>query len=337
MIKGVAKILSYRTGLLSALHRRRNRRTLTVVLFHRVIPDGAPAWVTADPEWSVTTEFFDQSIAFFRHHYNLVSYDQVRRCHQEGDALPDRALLITFDDGWRCNLQHAAPILEKHGVPALLFVTTGAIGSPMLSWQETLFAIWKGGWLDEGRRVQIEASLQRPIPESVSNEEEFADLVDTLRALPTMHRRRCYALFAAWAEELPGTPFMLNETELQEIRKRGFSLGTHGETHDALTDLPDVLEELTNSRQELKDVTGESPPVSMAFPQGLYDQDVLDLAFANGYVTLFTSKKCINLLGKRAGGVELGRVNINQLELQYPDRKLNRALLALELFRQPTT
>ncbi len=335
MIKRVAKMLSYRSGLLSAQHRRRNRRTLTVVLFHRVIPDRDPAWVPADPEWSVTTEFFEQSVAFFRRHYSFVSYDQVRRAHQEGEALPDRALLISFDDGWRCNLQHAAPILEKYGAPAVLFVTTGVIGMPMLSWQESLFAIWKGGGLDKARLAQIGESLQITIPGNVSTEKEYAELVGTLRALPTMDRRRCYALFVTWAEELPGIPYMLSETELREISKKGFSLGTHGVTHDAMTDIPDLLEELTHSRQKLKEVTGDGLPDSMAFPQGSYDPGVFDLAFANGYTTLFSGKKCINRIGERAGGVDLGRVNINQLELQYPDGNLNRALLALELFRQP--
>lgn len=39
----------------------------------------------------------------------------------------DPSLLVTFDDGYRNNLTEALPVLEKHEVPCLLFVTTGFI------------------------------------------------------------------------------------------------------------------------------------------------------------------------------------------------------------------
>jgi peptidoglycan/xylan/chitin deacetylase (PgdA/CDA1 family) len=47
---------------------------------------------------------------------------------QDLTSLPgDRSLLITFDDGYRNNLTEALPVLERHEVPCLLFITTGFI------------------------------------------------------------------------------------------------------------------------------------------------------------------------------------------------------------------
>ena len=51
-----------------------------------------------------------------------VALDDVLAHYVEGVPLPARAVLITFDDGYRDNLENAVPILSQHGYPAVLFV-----------------------------------------------------------------------------------------------------------------------------------------------------------------------------------------------------------------------
>jgi peptidoglycan/xylan/chitin deacetylase (PgdA/CDA1 family) len=57
--------------------------------------------------------------------YTVVALDAVLDHYAHGTPLPERAVLITFDDGYRDNLANAAPILRKHGYPAVLFVPIG--------------------------------------------------------------------------------------------------------------------------------------------------------------------------------------------------------------------
>lgn len=45
-----------------------------------------------------------------------------------GRALPERAVLITFDDGYVCVGEHAVPVLASFGIPSVLYVPTGLIG-----------------------------------------------------------------------------------------------------------------------------------------------------------------------------------------------------------------
>ena len=52
--------------------------------------------------------------------------------------LPRNALAITFDDGYRDNLTHAAPILARHGLPATIFLATGFIGTAEVPWFDRL-------------------------------------------------------------------------------------------------------------------------------------------------------------------------------------------------------
>jgi peptidoglycan/xylan/chitin deacetylase (PgdA/CDA1 family) len=78
-----------------------------------------------------------------------------------------RGVTITFDDGMRSVHGHALPVLREHGVPAHLFLTTGAVGGdnrwpsqpaaaaafPMLDWDE-VFACATGGVLIENHTQQ---------------------------------------------------------------------------------------------------------------------------------------------------------------------------------------
>lgn len=61
--------------------------------------------------------------------YRALTPDDFARWHR-GDHLPDRAVLITFDDAFVDFAQAAAPLLEQHGFPALVFVPTGRLGAP---------------------------------------------------------------------------------------------------------------------------------------------------------------------------------------------------------------
>lgn len=49
--------------------------------------------------------------------------------HLEKGELPEGAVVITFDDGYRDNYTEALPVLRENGFPATVFVVTGRIGS----------------------------------------------------------------------------------------------------------------------------------------------------------------------------------------------------------------
>ncbi len=64
-------------------------------------------------------------------------------------------LSITFDDGYRDNVEVAAPILRRLALPATFFITTGFIGSQFVPvWDEHLFR--HPGWMswDDVRRLK---------------------------------------------------------------------------------------------------------------------------------------------------------------------------------------
>lgn len=99
--------------------------TLRVLMYHKVNPK-------ADNPVTVPPGLFDEQLAQLRElDYTVVGLEDVIGHFDGRVPLPSRAVLITFDDGYRDNLEHALPLLERHGYPAVLFVPIAFVGEPL--------------------------------------------------------------------------------------------------------------------------------------------------------------------------------------------------------------
>jgi peptidoglycan/xylan/chitin deacetylase (PgdA/CDA1 family) len=100
-------------------------RTLRVLMYHKVND-------VEGNRMSMPTSLFDEQMAQLQEFgYTVVDLDAVLAHYVDGAALASDAVLITFDDGYRDNLEHAAPILRKYGYPAVQFVPLGYVDDPL--------------------------------------------------------------------------------------------------------------------------------------------------------------------------------------------------------------
>ena len=60
--------------------------------------------------------------------YTTITMDELYDYVAHGKDLPDKPVLITFDDGYIDNYEHALPILKEYNMKATLFMITGAFG-----------------------------------------------------------------------------------------------------------------------------------------------------------------------------------------------------------------
>ena len=56
-------------------------------------------------------ELFKQQISFFKQHMNVVTMEQVLEALEGRKNLPEKAVLLTFDDGYIDNYTFALPVL----------------------------------------------------------------------------------------------------------------------------------------------------------------------------------------------------------------------------------
>lgn len=102
---------------------------LLVLSYHDIRDDVAPK---GDPDpYAVSTTHFAQHLDWLRAHgYRPVSVQAVLDARAGRAPLPDRAVLLTFDDGLRSVYTHAFPLLRAYGYPALVAPVTGWMELP---------------------------------------------------------------------------------------------------------------------------------------------------------------------------------------------------------------
>ena len=102
-------------------------RTLRVLMYHKV----NDLW--PNPTTVPTAVFEEQMALLGELAYVPVPLDAVRDHYLQASELPERAVLITFDDGYRDNLENALPVLRRYGYPAVVFVPIGFLddGRPL--------------------------------------------------------------------------------------------------------------------------------------------------------------------------------------------------------------
>jgi peptidoglycan/xylan/chitin deacetylase (PgdA/CDA1 family)/glycosyltransferase involved in cell wall biosynthesis len=100
-------------------------RTLSVLLYHHVGPPrrGLDAALTIAPER------FERQVAWLhRRGYRGIRPREWLAWRRGDGAVPRRAVLFTFDDGYADVAVHALPVLRRHGFGAVIFVVTELLG-----------------------------------------------------------------------------------------------------------------------------------------------------------------------------------------------------------------
>ena len=110
----------------------RLRPHATILLYHRVARERHDPWGQC-----VAPERFAAQMALLAEQAEVVPL--ARLPGAIGRRRPSRPLVaITFDDGYLDNLVTARPILERHGLPATVFLVSGWLGRDRLFWRDEL-------------------------------------------------------------------------------------------------------------------------------------------------------------------------------------------------------
>ena len=122
-------------------------KTLAILSYHKIGPWGPKGWET----WFyVPTDTFARQMSQLRDGgWTVIDAGAFLRALDDPETLPDRAALITFDDGYVSVLEHAAPVLKQFGYPSIVFMPTTFAGrasdwdanspepvEPICSWQQ---------------------------------------------------------------------------------------------------------------------------------------------------------------------------------------------------------
>ena len=324
MAKNVLRKLLYRTGALGLVHRLRNRDTLTVFMFHRVLPKQSAEYQAAEKEFTFSVDGFGQCLDFIQRHYHVVSQADVTAHLNGRQRLPRCAGLITFDDGWRDTLIHALPELKKRNLPAVLFLATEVVDLATGDWwQDQLVELLAQ---KEGLSSIKSALAIRQLP-GESRSDELRRITAMLGALEESQRQ---AILQPLVSRLPGARQMLNRADLDLLRP-WITIAGHGHSHAPLSHHPRASDDLAACRAQLQAIGGEDAVLS--FPHGAYDATTLQQAHTAGFSMCYSSDPMLmNTTIVRSTLAPLGRIHIPENEWTCDGQGIAAEKLATFLF-----
>lgn len=95
--------------------------SFNILLYHHISS-------TMPRSTSVTAQEFEGHLKFLKDNgYTVVALADALEAVQGGTSLPDKAIVITFDDAWRNIYQQGFPLLKKYDYPFTVFVNTDPI------------------------------------------------------------------------------------------------------------------------------------------------------------------------------------------------------------------
>ena len=270
------KVIGLGFSLLGAtrLHRLaapRLRGLGAILMMHHVRPY-EPRGFEPNRMLEITPDFLDAALTRIeRLGYRIVSLDDAVAELRAGARAPTPFAVLTFDDGYRDNLVHALPVLEKHRAPFTLYITTGfAERRAGLWWLELEEAIRRSD------RVSVEIDGQRVDLPAKTDEEKQAAFKAVYWPLRSGSEDRLLAAVGRLArDKAVDGPALVAEhcmdwAEIARVAAHPLAtIGAHTLTHPRLAklDIADMRTELGASRTALEQRLGR--PVShFAYPVG---------------------------------------------------------------------
>jgi peptidoglycan/xylan/chitin deacetylase (PgdA/CDA1 family) len=227
----------------SGHYGRRLRETrfagVAVLCYHGIRDDGADDHRLAYADLHVRAAELDQHCRLLRAYCDPISLTELAAAWAGDWALPDRPVLLTFDDGYQSWLRIAAPILARYSIPAVAFVCSGPVERRSLIWYDAI------------ARTRGE------------------DEVERLKAVPYDQWK------TSWAETRgsvdPQDPnACLSIDELRQLaRQPGWEIGGHTDEHCILAqgNREQQWEEISTNRAKLQAWTGRDL-TSFCYPNG---------------------------------------------------------------------
>jgi peptidoglycan/xylan/chitin deacetylase (PgdA/CDA1 family) len=295
------------------------RQAPIILCYHRVADEHFDPWgLCTRPD-----HFAGHLAAIERSGRTPISLDELRAALAAGH-LPRGAVVVTFDDGYADNLEHAAPALAARQVPATVFVSSGLLDATPW-WDELADIVGRsaGGSLTiDGEAIALPFDAPPPSPlwraeddlPSGPREALYLRLWQELLVLDAGARSIELARIAeALGSPARPAPLMLDGDALVELAGApGISIGAHTVSHASLTnlDLAGRSKELEDGRQALEHHL--SRPVDLlSYPFGHHDDETVAAARRAGFTAAVTTEG--RRVPRRADPLRLPRFTIGPM------------------------
>jgi len=298
---------------IGAVRRRLCRSRRLILCYHRLAEPSFDPWSLC-----VTPQSFEQHLQILARHAEATHLTDLR-------AKDGRRPLVsvTFDDGYADNVRVGLPLLQRHGIPATIFLTSSFVDSDReLWWDELERALFEPVRLPPtlelllGGRVFARALTGNPDERA----KLYHDLYGLIRPLEPPTRSRALADLLAWSgtESSPRESHRgLAAEEVARVNREGLvAFGAHTRRHPVLATLdgPAQREEIAGSKSDVESLTA-APVTSFAYPHGRrsdYTAETVGIVRSAGYELACTT--VAGPVSAESDSLELSRVCVENVD-----------------------
>lgn len=301
---------------------------LRIITYHRVAE--LKSCLALNPRMiSATPDAFAKHIQFLAANYRTVRVEDVLEAVAAQRALPQKAVLLTFDDAYADFYRTAWPILQRFGLPATVFVPTAYPDRPERAfWWDRLYRAFANA-ADHTLALPETPLCELPLHKPVLRRQSLKRLQNFIK---TLEHEPAMALVDEVCERLRAPKVVRKSVmgwdELRQLTRAGVALGAHTDTHPVMTRLPAaaIETEIRTSLAKLQQETGQALPV-FCYPSGGHSTEVVTILRRLGIKLGFTCRDGHNDLH-----------SVDPLKLRRTDitRRTTPALFRLRLARWMT-
>ncbi|QYZ65426.1 MAG: polysaccharide deacetylase family protein [Gammaproteobacteria bacterium (ex Lamellibrachia satsuma)] len=285
------------------------RKKITIFTIHGVMDTHAEdaSWEPLRPQLS--PEYLERTLKLFSRYYNFVTLDEAIAILKGRLPAKPNCCVFTFDDGYRNNATHALPVLQKYGVPAVFYITTGHTEEQRPFWVDRLdyalqFADINGKTI---RHKETEITIDNSSRHALSK--SFARLRRILKHadMPDIEMRNYFDQLAGSLEKQSGrsiNQIMMNDPwssiltwdEVVDVsRTNEVTIGSHTVDHVRLgqTEAEASRDQVVRSKKAIEKAIGESCR-HFCYPNGSWDQQAVDILKETGYTSAVTTDVGVN-------------------------------------------
>jgi peptidoglycan/xylan/chitin deacetylase (PgdA/CDA1 family) len=242
-----------------------------VLAYHRIADPNLSGFDTFEPNVSATPAAFAAQMDFIRQRFNVISGSDLVAWLQGEQSLPQHPVLITFDDGYRDNLDQAWPILQERNMSAVIFLATDYIGHATPFYWDLIAYCFH-------HTAKKEVDLPLIGFQRWSNKESRTAVVNNwlgrLKKLPDREKwaavRELPRLLDVSISEETFAGLHLNWEQVRTMAAAGIEMGAHTQSHPILTRIApeEARLEVEGSKKRVEAEINQ-PVTLFAYPNGL--------------------------------------------------------------------
>lgn len=292
-----------------ALIRELHARGHTLVLnLHRVSPQESPYWPPLRPE------LFDELVGFLKRNFDVVTLADL--------ALVDpkrAAVVLSFDDGYRDFLDHAAPILAAHGVRANMNVIPECVESGAPIWNVRLYDGLATASATQFKELRVTGFSFPAGDASARGKARFgARLAAYLKNRPAEERRSLWREVEEWLSRVGIQPTpMMRVDDVRSIAET-HEVGAHSYSHESM-----AFESEEFFREDVRKCGAffadhlRLPLLTYAFPNGSYRPSQVEHLVSMGFEhVLLVDEKVSTHRGRVLPRLSINAPTLAELKLQ---------------------